>query len=153
MWPSNCSSSTTSPFFIWIKRQIKLLSIKLTQIHVYTVIYPTKRFLVSTVFSTRPSWRWRSIWLHRFHNQRIKTHNALLEQYSLSYNTESGASPRSVTVQYYIGICSMQSQAIAIWQNPSFRNNSHSMLIINDFNILLKDNENKTFASWPCCVL
>ena len=24
------------------------------------------------------------------------------------------------------------------------------MLIINDFNILLKDNENKTFASWPC---
>ena len=27
------------------------------------------------------------------------------------------------------------------------------MLIINDYNILLKDNANKAFVSWPCCVV
>ena len=75
----------------------------------------------------------------------------MLFQKALCYN--AGASPRSVTVTTDIVFCSMQSQVIDIWQNSFFfTNNSHSKLIINDFNILLKDNENKTFVSWPCCV-
>ena len=63
------------------------------------------------------------------------------------YVTESGASPWCVTAISDIIFYSMQSRVTDIWQNPCFTNNSHSMLIIDDYNILLKDNENKTFVS------
>ena len=146
------------PLFItWIQRQIKLFSIKLTQIHVYTIIYPQLNgFLIVQFFNT--SFMTVEINLvAQISQPKDKNLLIVLFENSLCYNGESGASPRSVTVATDIGICSMESHVIAIWQNPFFMNNSQSMLIsrmtLTFCWRIINININKTFASWPCYVL